>query len=148
MMCIVLHRRLQKNKINHTEWFYLLSRLIFVSAANSNVTFHYRRSSAAYFAGVCSSSRGVGVNEVSLPIFTGHCTHLSRHKHTTYGALPPQYGNTWTMAASLLQSLAQNLGIQWDPAIKRSMCLPHPSPTAAHVHPAQLHMHFAQTHKL
>ncbi|XP_072556039.1 disintegrin and metalloproteinase domain-containing protein 23-like isoform X2 [Paramormyrops kingsleyae] len=61
----------------------------------SNVTFHYRRSSAAYFAGVCSSSRGVGVNE---------------------------YGNTWTMAASLLQSLAQNLGIQWDPAIKRKDC--------------------------
>ncbi|XP_048862033.1 LOW QUALITY PROTEIN: disintegrin and metalloproteinase domain-containing protein 23-like [Brienomyrus brachyistius] len=61
----------------------------------SNVTFHYRRSSAAYFGGVCSSSRGVGVNE---------------------------YGNTWTMAASLLQSLAQNLGIQWDPAIKRKDC--------------------------
>uniref|UniRef100_A0AAY4F021 Uncharacterized protein n=1 Tax=Denticeps clupeoides TaxID=299321 RepID=A0AAY4F021_9TELE len=30
----------------------------------SNVTFHYRRSSAAYFGGMCSMSRGVGVNEV------------------------------------------------------------------------------------
>ncbi|XP_029112644.1 disintegrin and metalloproteinase domain-containing protein 23-like isoform X4 [Scleropages formosus] len=61
----------------------------------SNVTFHYRRSSAAYFAGVCSMTRGVGVNE---------------------------YGTTWTMAAALLQSLAQNLGIQWDPAAKRKEC--------------------------
>uniref|UniRef100_A0A8C7SKC5 ADAM metallopeptidase domain 23 n=1 Tax=Oncorhynchus mykiss TaxID=8022 RepID=A0A8C7SKC5_ONCMY len=55
----------------------------------SNVTFHYRRSSVAYFGGMCSVSRGVGVNE---------------------------YGTTWTMASSLSQSLAQNLGIQWDPA--------------------------------
>uniref|UniRef100_A0A6Q2YUI9 ADAM metallopeptidase domain 23a n=1 Tax=Esox lucius TaxID=8010 RepID=A0A6Q2YUI9_ESOLU len=55
----------------------------------SNVTFHYRRSSAAYFGGLCSVSRGVGVNE---------------------------YGTSWTMASSLSQSLAQNLGIQWDPA--------------------------------
>uniref|UniRef100_A0A8C7IPM8 ADAM metallopeptidase domain 23 n=1 Tax=Oncorhynchus kisutch TaxID=8019 RepID=A0A8C7IPM8_ONCKI len=59
----------------------------------SNVTFHYRRSSVAYFGGMCSVSRGVGVNE---------------------------YGTTWTMASSLSQSLAQNLGIQWDPAAKRS----------------------------
>ncbi|XP_028846876.1 disintegrin and metalloproteinase domain-containing protein 23 isoform X3 [Denticeps clupeoides] len=60
----------------------------------SNVTFHYRRSSAAYFGGMCSMSRGVGVNE---------------------------YGSAWTMAASLSQSLAQNLGIQWDPE-KRKDC--------------------------
>uniref|UniRef100_A0A8C9TBV6 ADAM metallopeptidase domain 23a n=1 Tax=Scleropages formosus TaxID=113540 RepID=A0A8C9TBV6_SCLFO len=59
----------------------------------SNVTFHYRWSSASYFGGVCSLSRGVGVNE---------------------------FGSTWTMAAALSQSLAQNLGIQWDPATKRS----------------------------
>uniref|UniRef100_A0A8C9T5T9 ADAM metallopeptidase domain 23a n=1 Tax=Scleropages formosus TaxID=113540 RepID=A0A8C9T5T9_SCLFO len=58
----------------------------------SNVTFHYRWSSASYFGGVCSLSRGVGVNE---------------------------FGSTWTMAAALSQSLAQNLGIQWDPATKR-----------------------------
>lgn len=31
-----------------------------------------------------------------------------------------QFGSTWTMAASLSQSLAQNLGIQWDPVIRRS----------------------------
>ncbi|XP_061647268.1 disintegrin and metalloproteinase domain-containing protein 23 isoform X3 [Phyllopteryx taeniolatus] len=61
----------------------------------SNVTFHYRRSSAAYFAGMCSESRGVGVNE---------------------------YGSTWSMAGSLSQSLAQNLAIQWDPASKRKEC--------------------------
>uniref|UniRef100_A0A6Q2YYP8 ADAM metallopeptidase domain 23a n=1 Tax=Esox lucius TaxID=8010 RepID=A0A6Q2YYP8_ESOLU len=61
----------------------------------SNVTFHYRRSSAAYFGGLCSVSRGVGVNE---------------------------YGTSWTMASSLSQSLAQNLGIQWDPAAKRKEC--------------------------
>ncbi|XP_061696921.1 disintegrin and metalloproteinase domain-containing protein 23 isoform X6 [Syngnathoides biaculeatus] len=61
----------------------------------SNVTFHYRRSSAAYFGGMCSVSRGVGVNE---------------------------YGSTWSMAGSLSQSLAQNLAIQWDPASKRKEC--------------------------
>ncbi|XP_030614210.1 disintegrin and metalloproteinase domain-containing protein 23 isoform X3 [Archocentrus centrarchus] len=61
----------------------------------SNATFHYRRSSTAYFGGMCSVSRGVGVNE---------------------------YGTTWSMVASLSQSLAQNLGIQWDPASKRKEC--------------------------
>uniref|UniRef100_A0A8C3ALX8 ADAM metallopeptidase domain 23 n=1 Tax=Cyclopterus lumpus TaxID=8103 RepID=A0A8C3ALX8_CYCLU len=60
-----------------------------------NVTFHYRRSSAAYFGGMCSGSRGVGVNE---------------------------YGTSWSMAGSLSQSLAQNLGIQWDPASRRKEC--------------------------
>ncbi|XP_063744173.1 disintegrin and metalloproteinase domain-containing protein 23 isoform X4 [Eleginops maclovinus] len=61
----------------------------------SNVTFHYRRSSAAYFGGMCSGSRGVGVNE---------------------------YGTSWSMAGALSQSLAQNLGIQWDPPLKRKEC--------------------------
>lgn len=61
----------------------------------SNVTFHYRRSSVSYFGGMCSLSRGVGVNE---------------------------YGSTWSMALSLSQSLAQNLGIQWDPVTKRKEC--------------------------
>ncbi|XP_023192607.1 disintegrin and metalloproteinase domain-containing protein 23 isoform X2 [Xiphophorus maculatus] len=61
----------------------------------SNVTFHYRRSSAAYFGGMCSVSRGVGVNE---------------------------YGTTSSMFVSLSQSLAQNLGVQWDPAAKRKEC--------------------------
>ncbi|KAM9804594.1 disintegrin and metalloproteinase domain-containing protein 23 [Neosynchiropus ocellatus] len=61
----------------------------------SNMTFHYRWSSAAYFGGMCSQSRGVGVNE---------------------------YGSTWSVAASLSQSLAQNLGIQWDLASKRKEC--------------------------
>ncbi|XP_076841518.1 disintegrin and metalloproteinase domain-containing protein 23 isoform X2 [Brachyhypopomus gauderio] len=59
----------------------------------SNVTFHYRQSSAAFFGGMCSVSRGVGVNE---------------------------YGSTWTMALSLSQSLSQNLGIQWDPASSKN----------------------------
>lgn len=31
-----------------------------------------------------------------------------------------QYGTTSSMVVSLSQSLAQNLGIQWDPASKRS----------------------------
>lgn len=61
----------------------------------TNVTFHYRRSSAAYFGGMCSVSRGVGVNE---------------------------YGNNLAMAGALAQSLAQNLGIQWDPASKKKEC--------------------------
>ncbi|KAK3557215.1 hypothetical protein QTP70_026128 [Hemibagrus guttatus] len=61
----------------------------------TNVTFHYGRSSMAYIGGVCSIGRGVGVNE---------------------------FGSTWTMAASLSQSLAQNLGIQWDPVSRRKEC--------------------------
>ncbi|XP_071331029.1 disintegrin and metalloproteinase domain-containing protein 23 isoform X1 [Trachinotus anak] len=61
----------------------------------SNVTFQFHTSSAAYFGGVCSSSRGVGVIE---------------------------YGSTGTMSKSLSQSLAQNLGIQWDPTSKRKEC--------------------------
>uniref|UniRef100_A0A4W4FED0 ADAM metallopeptidase domain 23a n=1 Tax=Electrophorus electricus TaxID=8005 RepID=A0A4W4FED0_ELEEL len=59
----------------------------------SNVTFHYRRSSVAFFGGMCSVRRGVGVNE---------------------------YGSTWTMALSLSQSLSQNLGIQWDPGSSKN----------------------------
>ncbi|XP_016364458.1 disintegrin and metalloproteinase domain-containing protein 23-like isoform X2 [Sinocyclocheilus rhinocerous] len=61
----------------------------------TNVTFHYGRSGVAYIGGVCSKGRGIGVNE---------------------------FGSTWTMAASLSQSLAQNLGIQWDPVIRRKEC--------------------------
>uniref|UniRef100_A0A9J8D489 ADAM metallopeptidase domain 23 n=1 Tax=Cyprinus carpio carpio TaxID=630221 RepID=A0A9J8D489_CYPCA len=61
----------------------------------SNVTFHYARSSLAYFGGVCSVSRGVGIIE---------------------------FGSTWTMAPLLAQSLAQNLGIQWDSVLKRKDC--------------------------
>uniref|UniRef100_A0A673HBV1 Disintegrin and metalloproteinase domain-containing protein 23-like n=1 Tax=Sinocyclocheilus rhinocerous TaxID=307959 RepID=A0A673HBV1_9TELE len=61
----------------------------------SNVTFHYARSSIAYFGGMCSVSHGVGIIE---------------------------YGSTWTMAPLLAQSLAQNLGIQWDSASKRKDC--------------------------
>ncbi|XP_030638100.1 disintegrin and metalloproteinase domain-containing protein 23 [Chanos chanos] len=61
----------------------------------TNVTFHHSRSSVAYIGGVCSTGRGVGVNE---------------------------FGNTLTMVASLSQGLAQNLGIQWDPVIRRKEC--------------------------
>ncbi|NWH57750.1 ADA23 protein, partial [Geococcyx californianus] len=58
----------------------------------SNVTFHYKRSSLSYFGGVCSVTRGVGVNEYGLPL---------------------------AMAQELAQSLAQNLGIQWEPAARK-----------------------------
>ncbi|KAM8933562.1 disintegrin and metalloproteinase domain-containing protein 23 isoform 2-T2 [Pelodytes ibericus] len=61
----------------------------------SNGTFHYKRSSMSYFGGVCSVSRGVGVNE---------------------------YGILLYMAQQLAQSLAQNLGIQWEPASRKSKC--------------------------
>ncbi|XP_049654528.1 disintegrin and metalloproteinase domain-containing protein 23 isoform X2 [Accipiter gentilis] len=61
----------------------------------SNVTFHYKRSSLSYFGGVCSVTRGVGVNEYGLPL---------------------------AMAQELAQSLAQNLGIQWDPAARKQKC--------------------------
>ncbi|XP_024142916.1 disintegrin and metalloproteinase domain-containing protein 23 isoform X1 [Oryzias melastigma] len=61
----------------------------------SNLNFQYRRSSAAYFGGLCSLNRGVGVNE---------------------------HSGIWSMVPFLSQSLAQNLGIQWDPASKRKEC--------------------------
>ncbi|XP_053554624.1 disintegrin and metalloproteinase domain-containing protein 23 [Bombina bombina] len=61
----------------------------------SNGTFHYKRSSVSYFGGVCSQSRGVGVNE---------------------------YGILMSMAQQLAQSLAQNLGIQWEPASRKPKC--------------------------
>ncbi|OXB76874.1 UNVERIFIED_CONTAM: hypothetical protein H355_002567 [Colinus virginianus] len=64
-------------------YFYLFIR---------NVTFHYKRSSLSYFGGVCSVTRGVGVNEYGLPL---------------------------AMAQELAQSLAQNLGIQWEPAARK-----------------------------
>lgn len=46
-----------------------------------NVTFHYRRSSAAYFGGMCSVSRGVGVNEVRFVAYHGppHCQRTLYH---------------------------------------------------------------------
>uniref|UniRef100_A0A8C3SNB4 ADAM metallopeptidase domain 23 n=1 Tax=Chelydra serpentina TaxID=8475 RepID=A0A8C3SNB4_CHESE len=66
----------------HTDAVHLLS----------NVTFHYKRSSLSYFGGVCSVTRGVGVNEYALPL---------------------------AMAQELSQSLAQNLGIQWEPATRK-----------------------------
>lgn len=89
-----------------------------------NVTFHYRRSSAAYFGGMCSVSRGVGVNEVRFII--KHRPNISVTMRIAvcvsdlWPLLLPQYGNSLAMAGSLSQSLAQNLGIQWDPASKRS----------------------------
>uniref|UniRef100_A0A8C5QZ44 ADAM metallopeptidase domain 23 n=1 Tax=Leptobrachium leishanense TaxID=445787 RepID=A0A8C5QZ44_9ANUR len=58
----------------------------------SNGTFHYKRSSMSYFGGVCSLTRGVGVNEYGIPL---------------------------SMAQQLAQSLAQNLGIQWEPASRK-----------------------------
>ncbi|XP_075036310.1 disintegrin and metalloproteinase domain-containing protein 23 isoform X2 [Mixophyes fleayi] len=58
----------------------------------TNGTFHYKRSSMSFFGGVCSSSRGVGVNE---------------------------YGFLMAMAQQLAQSLAQNLGIQWEPSSRK-----------------------------
>ncbi|XP_053138713.1 disintegrin and metalloproteinase domain-containing protein 23 isoform X2 [Hemicordylus capensis] len=61
----------------------------------SNVTFHYKRSSLSYFGGVCSVARGVGVNEYGLPL---------------------------AMAQELSQSLAQNLGIQWEPGARKPKC--------------------------
>ena len=60
-------------------FFYLSSvvhTFFLVSSCYScrNVTFHYRRSSAAYFGGTCSMSRGVGVNEVRSAVLTSVVT--------------------------------------------------------------------------
>lgn len=95
-----------------------------------NVTFHYRRSSAAYFGGMCSVSRGVGVNEVRrcpsslcLHAIVVTCVWTMCFFFVFVCLLcccSPQYGNNLAMAGALSQSLAQNLGIQWDPASKKS----------------------------
>lgn len=61
----------------------------------SRVTFHYKRSSLSYFGGVCSRVKGVGVNEYGLPM---------------------------AVAQVLSQSLAQNLGIQWEPSSRKPKC--------------------------
>ncbi|XP_058405673.1 disintegrin and metalloproteinase domain-containing protein 23 isoform X5 [Diceros bicornis minor] len=61
----------------------------------SRVTFHYKRSSLSFFGGVCSRTRGVGVNEYGLPM---------------------------AVAQVLSQSLAQNLGIQWEPSSRKPKC--------------------------
>lgn len=81
-----------------------------------NVNFQFRRSSLAYFGGMCSLSRGVGVNEVILRV-KQHCRKITSDLCCF---LFLQYGNSLAMAGSLSQSLAQNLGIQWDPASKKS----------------------------
>ncbi|XP_073502480.1 disintegrin and metalloproteinase domain-containing protein 23 isoform X2 [Phyllobates terribilis] len=72
----------QNNIKQHADAVHLLT----------NGTFHYKRSSMSFFGGVCSISRGVGVNE---------------------------YGFLMAMAQQLAQSLAQNLGIQWEPASRK-----------------------------
>ncbi|XP_069789915.1 disintegrin and metalloproteinase domain-containing protein 23-like isoform X2 [Narcine bancroftii] len=58
----------------------------------SGTTFKSSMSSIAFFGGVCSLTRGVGVNE---------------------------YGQVWSTTVELGQSLAQNLGIQWESESKR-----------------------------
>ncbi|XP_048390396.2 disintegrin and metalloproteinase domain-containing protein 23-like isoform X1 [Stegostoma tigrinum] len=58
----------------------------------SGTTFKSSMSSMAFFGGVCSLTRGVGVNE---------------------------YGHMWSMPVVLGQGLAQNLGIQWESESKR-----------------------------
>nr|XP_014353807.1 PREDICTED: disintegrin and metalloproteinase domain-containing protein 23 isoform X2 [Latimeria chalumnae] len=69
----------------HTDAVHLLS----------NIPFHYKRSSMAYFGGVCSLTKGVGVNEYARPRM---------------------------MAREVAQSLAQNLGIQWEPSSRKPKC--------------------------
>uniref|UniRef100_A0A8D3DJ54 Disintegrin and metalloproteinase domain-containing protein 11 n=1 Tax=Scophthalmus maximus TaxID=52904 RepID=A0A8D3DJ54_SCOMX len=55
----------------------------------SGRTFHSSRSGAAYTGGVCSPTRGGGINE---------------------------YGNVGAMAVTLCQSLGQNIGMRWNNA--------------------------------
>ncbi|XP_074155019.1 disintegrin and metalloproteinase domain-containing protein 23 isoform X2 [Sminthopsis crassicaudata] len=69
----------------HADAVHLISRVIF----------HFKRSSLSYFGGVCSKTRGVGVNEYGLPM---------------------------AVAQGLSQSLAQNLGIQWEPSSRKPKC--------------------------
>nr|XP_020864411.1 disintegrin and metalloproteinase domain-containing protein 23 isoform X3 [Phascolarctos cinereus] len=69
----------------HVDAVHLISRVIF----------HFKRSSLSYFGGVCSKTRGVGVNEYGLPM---------------------------AVAQGLSQSLAQNLGIQWEPSSRKPKC--------------------------
>lgn len=61
------------------------------------------------------SQRGDLDNVTNLPGYI--CRKITA---VLFSFLFSQYGNSLAMAVSLSQSLAQNLGIQWDPASKRS----------------------------
>lgn len=52
--------------------FCVANFLSLLSLVLRNVTFYYKRSSLSYFGGVCSVSKGVGVNEVTT-IVCGCC---------------------------------------------------------------------------
>lgn len=77
--------------------------------------------------GICSLSRGGGVNEVSwgrvwlgLGLEGGGC---KRHEHCAFWRdvdifvlhlLHPKYDNMGAMAVTLAQTLGQNLGMMWN----------------------------------
>lgn len=47
---------------------YIFRLILHLHHSYRNATFHYRRSSTAYFGGMCSVSHGVGVNEVRFTV--------------------------------------------------------------------------------
>ncbi|KAB1278850.1 Disintegrin and metalloproteinase domain-containing protein 23 [Camelus dromedarius] len=108
-----------------------LTALIFLR----RVTFYYKRSSLSYFGGVCSRTRGVGVNELTIldqvipiailqwrPLLTDlyFVPSLKCFPHTFNSE--KQYGLPMAVAQVLSQSLAQNLGIQWEPSSRKPKC--------------------------
>lgn len=87
-----------------------------------NVTFHYRRSSAAYFGGMCSVSRGVGVNEVSrCP--SSLCLHVSRSPRLCVSTMC--FVLFVCLSLSLFPAVRQQLGHGHVP-------LPEPGPEPGH----------------
>ncbi|KAJ3592640.1 hypothetical protein NHX12_007767 [Muraenolepis orangiensis] len=57
----------------------------------------------------------------AVHLFSNVTFHYRRSGVSYFGGMC-SYGSTWSMALSLAQSLAQNLGIQWDPVAKRKEC--------------------------
>lgn len=90
-------------------------------------TFQSTSSGAAYVGGICSLSRGGGVNEVSSVGawlgwgwrergFDGHEPGASWRRVDIFVLhLPhPKYDNMGAMAVTLAQTLGQNLGMMWN----------------------------------
>ncbi|KAK1336585.1 hypothetical protein QTO34_002618 [Cnephaeus nilssonii] len=114
----------------------------------SRVTFHYKRSSLSYFGGVCSRTRGVGVNEGTEmlhgddeEIITSFVHSLKCFPHTFNSE--KQYGLPMAVAQVLSQSLAQNLGIQWEPSSRKPSMY---TDLLTHVHVCVMHDQLTNTY--
>lgn len=75
----------------------------------SGRTFMSSRSEAAYIGGICSLTRGGGINEASA---APSWSWMRQHESVKcWPVMPLQYGSVGPMAITLSQSLGQNIGM-------------------------------------